>query len=58
LPEHLHGLFERGDTNKDGVLSKDELRKLTEAQSGGARRDDRDDHRGGEHRPTRPPFKR
>lgn len=56
VPERMHGLFERGDTNKDGVLSKDELRKLAEAQSGGARRDERDDHREDERRPTRPPF--
>lgn len=55
VPERMLGLFERGDTNKDGVLSKDELRKLAEAQSGGVRRDDRDDHREGERRPTRPP---
>ena len=53
VPERLHGLFERGDTNKDGLLGKDELRKLAEAQAGGARRDDQ---REGERRPTRPPF--
>ena len=56
VPERMHGMFERGDTNKDGVLGKDELRKLAEAQSGGARRDERDDRREGERRPTRPPF--
>ncbi len=55
LPERLHGLFARGDENKDGALSKEELRKLAEAQSGGARRDERDEHREGERRPQRPP---
>lgn len=51
VPERMSGLFERGDTNKDGVLSKDELRKLAEAQSGGVRRDEHDDHREGGRRP-------
>ncbi len=55
VPERMHGLFERGDANKDGVLGKDELRKLAEAQSSGRRRDERDDHRESERRPTRPP---
>lgn len=50
VPERMHGLFERGDANKDNVLNKDELRKLAEAQSGGARRDAQE----GERRPTRP----
>jgi Ca2+-binding EF-hand superfamily protein len=54
VPERMSGLFERGDTNKDGVLSKEELRKLAEAQSGGARGDDHDEHREGERRPQRP----
>ena len=55
VPERLHGMFERGDTNKDGVLGKDELRKLAEAQSG-ARRDEREERSEDERRPTRPPF--
>ncbi|MFN0108469.1 MAG: EF-hand domain-containing protein [Blastocatellia bacterium] len=50
VPERMHGLFERGDANKDNVLSKDELRKLAEAQSGGAQRAEQE----GERRPTRP----
>lgn len=54
VPERMHGMFERGDTNKDGVLSKEELRKLAEAQSGGERRDEHDEHEG-ERRPARPP---
>ena len=56
VPERLSGLFERGDLNKDGVLDKDELRKLAEAQSGGGQRDERGDRREGERRPVRPPF--
>lgn len=55
VPERMLGLFERGDANKDGVLSKDELRKLAEAQSTGVRRDERDEHREGERPPQRPP---
>ena len=54
VPERMHGLFERGDTNKDNVLSKDELRKLAEAQIGGGQRQERDEHREDERRPTRP----
>ncbi|MBI1760223.1 MAG: hypothetical protein HYR56_02195 [Acidobacteria bacterium] len=54
VPERMLGLFERGDTNKDGVLSKEELRKLAETQSQGVRRDERDEHREGERRPQRP----
>lgn len=50
VPERMHGMFERGDANKDNVLSKDELRKLAEAQSGGAQRAEQE----GERRPTRP----
>ena len=55
LPERMHGLFARGDANKDDVLSKDELRKLAEAQSANAPRDQHDDHNEGERRPPRPP---
>ena len=54
VPERMLGLFERGDTNKDGVLSKEELRKLAEAQSAGPRRDEHDEQ-DGERRPRRPP---
>lgn len=45
VPERMQGMFERGDLNKDGVLSKEELRKLAEAQSAGPRRDERDERR-------------
>ncbi len=31
VPERLQGLFERGDTNKDGILTKDEIIALAEA---------------------------
>ena len=33
VPERQAGLFERGDTNKDGVLDEAELRKLTAEQA-------------------------
>lgn len=55
VPERMHGLFERGDANHDGVLSKDELRKLAEAQSNAARPGERDEPRENERRPQRPP---
>jgi Ca2+-binding EF-hand superfamily protein len=55
LPERMQGLFARGDANQDGVLSKDELRKLAEAQASAQPRDNHDDHNEGERRPTRPP---
>jgi Ca2+-binding EF-hand superfamily protein len=56
LPERMQGLFARGDANKDGVLSKDELRKIAEAQSANAPRGEQhDDHNEGERRPQRPP---
>jgi len=32
VPERMQGLFERGDLNKDGVLSADEIRALAQAQ--------------------------
>jgi len=31
VPERMQGLFERGDTNHDGVLTQDEIAKLAEA---------------------------
>lgn len=31
VPERLQGLFERGDTNHDGVLTREEIIKLAEA---------------------------
>ena len=31
VPERLQGLFERGDTNKDGILTKAEIIALAEA---------------------------
>jgi Ca2+-binding EF-hand superfamily protein len=38
VPDRFQGLFERGDTNHDGVLTRDEITKLAEAnrqQAGG-----------------------
>src|ERR1035438_3026209 len=32
LPERMQGLFDRGDLNKDGVLTLDEIRKLAQAE--------------------------
>ncbi len=31
LPERFQGVFERGDTNKDGILSKEEITALAQA---------------------------
>jgi Ca2+-binding EF-hand superfamily protein len=31
VPERFQGLFERGDTNKDGILTKDEITALAQA---------------------------
>ena len=33
LPERFQGLFDRGDTNKDGFLTPDEIRKMVAAQA-------------------------
>ena len=44
LPERMQGLFDRGDTNKDGVLSAAEVRALAQAQTaaaGGGKREGR-----------------
>ena len=46
----MQAMFERGDTDKDGFLSKDEIRKLAEAQAaaaGGAPRGGREGEREG-----------
>jgi Ca2+-binding EF-hand superfamily protein len=32
LPERMQGMFERGDTDKDGFLTKEELGKMVETQ--------------------------
>lgn len=34
LPERMQGMFERGDTNKDGFLTPDEIRFMAMAQQG------------------------
>jgi Ca2+-binding EF-hand superfamily protein len=49
VPERMQGLFERGDTNHDGVLTRDEIAKLAEAnrqQAGGGGRGPGGDGRG------------
>lgn len=33
VPERMQGIFARGDLNKDGFLTKDELNKMAEAQA-------------------------
>jgi Ca2+-binding EF-hand superfamily protein len=33
LPERMQGMFDRGDTNKDGFLSPDEIRRMAAAQA-------------------------
>jgi Ca2+-binding EF-hand superfamily protein len=49
VPERMQGLFDRGDTNHDGVLTRDEIAKLAEAnrqQAGGGRGEGRGPGRG------------
>lgn len=41
VPERMQGMFERGDANKDGALSEDEIRKMAAAQSGDPGRGER-----------------
>jgi Ca2+-binding EF-hand superfamily protein len=43
VPERMHGLFDRGDINKDGVLTIDEIRKLAEAEHAARPRDPEQD---------------
>jgi hypothetical protein len=33
VPERMQGIFERGDTNRDGVLTLEEIRKLAKTQA-------------------------
>ena len=44
----MQGLFERGDANKDGVLSQDELRTLAIADNEAAQRSEREKRREGD----------
>lgn len=39
LPERMARMMERGDTNKDGKLSREELTELARAQAGGGGRE-------------------
>ena len=41
VPERMQGLFDRADTNKDGVLTSDELTKLADAQQQSAAQGER-----------------
>jgi len=54
LPERMQALLERGDADKDGLLNKDELRKLAEqqAQQAGRRGPGGAGGEGGERRST------
>lgn len=60
LPERMQGLLDRADTDKDGFLSKDEIRKSAESRGRGGEgrprgeRSDRRDEDGGQRRPTPP----
>ena len=48
LSERMQGLFARGDSNQDGILSQDELRKMAGAQSQAARPVENKEPRAGE----------
>lgn len=41
VPERMQGLFDRADTNRDGVLTSDELTKLADAQQQSAAQGER-----------------
>jgi hypothetical protein len=43
LPERMRGMLERGDTNQDGFLSRDEHVQLARGQAASGRRDERRD---------------
>jgi Ca2+-binding EF-hand superfamily protein len=43
LPERLRGLFDRGDLNKDGVLTMDEVQKLARAEQASRPKNDEGD---------------
>jgi Ca2+-binding EF-hand superfamily protein len=62
VPERMQGLFERGDTNHDGILTRDEIAKLAEAnrQQAGGGQQGRGEGRGpgGPRNETRPAFGR
>ena len=49
LPERMQGMFDRGDTNKDGFLTTDEITKMAVAQApaGGMQRRGGPEGRGG-----------
>lgn len=57
LPERMQAMIERADTDKDGVLSRDELTKMAEAQAAtaaGPGRGGREGREGRGERETRP----
>ena len=54
LPERMQTLIERCDTDKDGALSKDEIKKVYEQRAGTAAGAPRGERNEGERRPQRP----
>jgi Ca2+-binding EF-hand superfamily protein len=46
VPERMQGLFDRGDANKDGVLTVDEIRNLARVQTQSRERDQQRDEPG------------
>lgn len=46
LPERMQGLFDRADTDKDGILTVDEIRKIAQLQAAPAQRGRREGERG------------
>ena len=47
LPERMQGMFARGDANKDGFLTPDEIAKMATVQAAPGNRPERRDERGG-----------
>lgn len=43
VPERMRGLFDRGDSNHDGVLTQDEIRKMAETEHASRPRDPEQD---------------
>ena len=50
LPARFQGIFDRGDENKDGFLTPDEIRKVASAQAGPPERAGREEHGEGRRR--------
>ncbi len=61
LPERMHGLFDRADADKNGILTVEEIRKAAQAataQSAGGSREGRGEGRGEGRRGNPPSFMR